>query len=170
MEDFGQEPSISFGKALIVFIVLHLVAVSGIYIFNSLKARNVEQSAAGTPRVAKQSTPAPLDPKAIAGQHDGQETKPPARTQPRPAVDTAKPVDVPHRKVAEDPVRSPVRETPVVAKETAQLYTVLKGDRLVTIAKKFHVGYDELLKINKIDDPKKLQIGQKLKIPSKAKN
>jgi len=160
----------SFGKALIVFIVLHVVAVSGIYIFNSLKARNLEQSASGTPHVAKQSTPAPVDPRAITTQHDGQDIKPAARTLPKPVTDAVKPVETPHRKIAEEPAKPPAKETPVVAKESAQLYTVVKGDRLVTIAKKLHVGYDELLKINKIEDPKKLQIGQKLRIPAKNKN
>jgi LysM repeat protein len=37
----------------------------------------------------------------------------------------------------------------------------------VAIARKLGVGYDELLKINGIEDPKKLQIGQTLKVPQK---
>ncbi len=38
----------------------------------------------------------------------------------------------------------------------------------MTIAKKFKVSYDDLLALNHIDDPRKLQIGQKLLIPVKT--
>ena len=44
-----------------------------------------------------------------------------------------------------------------------------KGDNPVAIARKLHVSYAGLLKLNKIDDPKKLQIGQKLRIPVRNK-
>jgi LysM repeat protein len=42
---------------------------------------------------------------------------------------------------------------------------VQKGDNPAGIAKKFKVNYTELLKANGIDDPRKLQIGQRLTIP-----
>jgi LysM repeat protein len=42
---------------------------------------------------------------------------------------------------------------------------VQRGDSPAGIAKKFKVSYVSLLKTNNIDDPKKLQIGQKLLIP-----
>lgn len=45
-------------------------------------------------------------------------------------------------------------------------YIVAKGDNPYSIAKKFKVSYTELLKINNIEDPTKLQIGQKLKLPA----
>ena len=73
------------------------------------------------------------------------------------------------------PVAAPApaaHSAPVVAeaKDSGKMYTVAQGDKLATIAKKLHVGYDDLLKINKIDDPKKLlRIGQKLHIPVKAR-
>jgi LysM repeat protein len=53
-------------------------------------------------------------------------------------------------------------------KASPTTYTVAKGDSPVGIARKLGVNYDELLKLNKIDDPKKLQIGQKLRVPAKA--
>ncbi len=49
--------------------------------------------------------------------------------------------------------------------EDGNVYTVASGDTLAAIARKFHVTSQSLLKLNKIDDPKKLQIGQKLKLP-----
>ncbi|MFI0347840.1 MAG: LysM peptidoglycan-binding domain-containing protein [Chthoniobacterales bacterium] len=59
--------------------------------------------------------------------------------------------------------------TPVENGEQPALseYTVVKGDNPYKIAKKFHVSYDALMKINNITDPRKIQIGQKLKIPAK---
>lgn len=56
---------------------------------------------------------------------------------------------------------------PVAAVVSAQkTYTVAKGDNPVAIAKRMNVSYEEMLKLNKIDDPKKLQIGQTLKMPA----
>lgn len=47
-------------------------------------------------------------------------------------------------------------------------YTIVKGDNPYKIAKRFHVSYDQLIKFNNISDPRKMQIGQKIKIPKKA--
>ena len=46
---------------------------------------------------------------------------------------------------------------------------VVKGDNPVTIAKKLKVSYDNLIELNHISDPRKLQIGQKLLIPKAVK-
>lgn len=48
-------------------------------------------------------------------------------------------------------------------------YTVVKGDSPYKIAKKFKITPDDLMKANGITDPKKIQIGQKLKIPASHK-
>ena len=57
---------------------------------------------------------------------------------------------------------------PVATGDLAE-YTVVKGDSPYKIAKKFKVTPDELMKVNNITDPKKIQIGQKLKIPASQK-
>jgi len=49
---------------------------------------------------------------------------------------------------------------------TVTEYTIIKGDSPYKIAKKFKVTPDQLMKANGITDPKKIQIGQKLKIPA----
>ena len=92
----------------------------------------------------------------------------PAASNPAPSV-VAKPSP-------QQPVAAPIASTPKaaapepkpVAKEPAasgQTYVVAKGDNPYSIAKKFKVTQDALMKANKIDDPRKLQIGQKLVIP-----
>ena len=50
--------------------------------------------------------------------------------------------------------------------DTGKTYVVGKGESPYMIARKLKVNYDQLLKLNRIDDPKKLQPGQKLKIPT----
>ena len=56
------------------------------------------------------------------------------------------------------------------AGDSVSFYTVKKGDTPAAIAKKLHVSCDELLEINKITEPGKLQVGQKLLIPAKKKS
>jgi LysM repeat protein len=62
-----------------------------------------------------------------------------------------------------------IRQTTASGEDSGAFYTVAKGDNPVLIAKKLHVSCEDLLKLNKIDDPKKLQIGQKLRIPATSK-
>lgn len=45
-------------------------------------------------------------------------------------------------------------------------YTVVKGDNPWKIAKKFKISQEALMKANGITDPKKIQIGQQLKVPA----
>ena len=50
-------------------------------------------------------------------------------------------------------------------KDSGNYYTVKSGDTPVSIAHKLHVVYADLLQLNKIEDPKKLKIGSRLKVP-----
>ncbi len=66
--------------------------------------------------------------------------------------------------VAATPVSEPVPVEAVASTE----YTIIKGDNPYKIAKRFHVSYDQLIKFNNISDPRKMQIGQKIRIPNKV--
>ena len=57
-------------------------------------------------------------------------------------------------------------EAPVAKVVNARTHIVVKGDSLDKIAKVHNVQVTELLKLNKITDPKKLQIGQQLALPA----
>lgn len=61
----------------------------------------------------------------------------------------------------------PVAATPDATKDSGDIYTIAKGDNPYSVAKRLKVSYNDLMKINGITDPTKLQIGQKLKIPAK---
>ena len=62
------------------------------------------------------------------------------------------------------PVSEPVPSAPAASTE----YTIVKGDNPYKIAKRFHVSYDQLIKFNTITDPRKMQIGQKIRIPKRS--
>ncbi|OQA45987.1 MAG: Muramidase-2 precursor [Chloroflexi bacterium ADurb.Bin325] len=47
-------------------------------------------------------------------------------------------------------------------------YTVVAGDTLASIAAKFNVTQDEIIKLNSLEDPNKLVLAQVLKIPGAA--
>ena len=160
-EEEGQEPSISFGRAITIVLVLHLVAVGGICAFLSIKDHSHPgQQAAAAGRAAKETPQAAVAATPAAGQASAQD----AQAQPREAA-------VP----ATTPVKQPAASSPSTVatassvKDSGTTYTVAKGDTPVSIAKKLHVSYDDLLRLNKISDPKKLKIGQKLRIPMKKK-
>jgi LysM repeat protein len=54
-----------------------------------------------------------------------------------------------------------------VAPESTNVHIVVKGDSLDKIAKTHGTSVSELMKLNKITDPKKLQIGQQITLPPK---
>ncbi|MFM8364431.1 MAG: LysM peptidoglycan-binding domain-containing protein [Verrucomicrobiota bacterium] len=93
----------------------------------------------------------------------------PVTSNPTPSVvakpEIQKPVAQP---VAEIPKPAAPESKPVAKVEpsaSGKSYVVAKGDNPYSIAKKFQVTQDALMKANNIDDPRKLQIGQKLVIP-----
>lgn len=51
-------------------------------------------------------------------------------------------------------------------KDSGEIYEVVKGDNPVSIARQLNVSYNDLLALNGIDDPRRLQIGQRLKVPA----
>ena len=146
-----EEPSIKLSSAVIVVLILHIVAVSGIYAFSSIKAHRGAasfESAEKKEAVEVASKPAVTAPVATA------------KMQRTSAAVPERSADAPSKKPAATQSKSTL-------KDSGETYLVLKGDKLATIAKKLHVHSEDLLKLNKIDDPKKLQIGQKLRVPAK---
>lgn len=147
--DDCEEPRMRLSSAFIVVLLLHVVAVGGIYAFNSIKTRQGVFAGHSAPAITPpQTAEDPATKTAVA---------PTANALPNKTAQ--KPVDP----------KQPSNAGKQIARDSGQVYTVVKGDNPVAIAKRFGVSYDELLKLNKIDDPKKLQIGQKLHIPPKIK-
>ena len=146
------EPNMKLSRALLIVLLLHIVAVAGIIAFNTIKTREAAATSAvetTVPAAITSATPATI---AESGTTVPNEiTKVAARTETKAP-----------EKVAEKP--RPAAKTSGV-EDSGKIYVVVKGDNPVTIARHLHVNYDALLELNQIEDPRKLQIGQKLHIP-----
>ena len=160
--DYGDmsEPNMKLSRALLIVLLLHVVAVSGIIAFNAIKTRQ-SSFAPVTPAITE-NNPAP---RSVGSTINSDATNPRPVVVPRNEVKTSHSVLKPiakdeHAKSSEDE-RAPA--------SSGKLYTVVKGDNPVTIAKKLKVSYSDLTALNHIEDPRKLQIGQKLLIPKTPK-
>lgn len=80
---------------------------------------------------------------------------------------TATPEVTPEATTAPSPTLVPTgsKATPTPKAQTPTTYKVQKGDTLSGIAAKFGTTVKALAKLNKIDDPSKIHVGQVLKIP-----
>jgi LysM repeat protein len=64
-----------------------------------------------------------------------------------------------------EPPPPPKFDLPPAAELTTKKYTVKSGDSLSVIAKRFNVSRADLMKLNKISNPNKIRVGQKLILP-----
>lgn len=99
------------------------------------------------------------------GLHTGQELKLPApgagpRATPKPTGAAADALAL-----IEGPAADGGHNSPHLPADSGRTYIVGKGDTPISIAHKLKVSQDALLKLNQIDDPKKLKPGQKLRVP-----
>lgn len=153
--DFGDipEPNMKLSRALLIVLLLHVVAVSGIIAFNAIKTRE----SSFTP--ATPANPVNNFAKAVAAPDRSDVAKPRAALSQKEIAPRNDP----------KPLRSASKDehakTP--SPQSGKTYIVKKGDNPVTIAKRLKISYDDLLALNHIEDPHKLQIGQKLLIPVK---
>ena len=155
-----SEPNMKLSRALLIVLVLHVVAVAGIVAFNTIKSRQGPlPPLAKTNTTTSQSTAAKTTNPPVAPADSAANQREEAASKV-----TTKPVAKEERKAI--PVKS-TAESPAAKPDNKKTYVVAKGDNPVRIARKFKVPYDDLLAANKIDDPHKLKVGQKLIIPTK---
>jgi LysM repeat protein len=190
--DFTEEPNVKLSSAFIVVLVLHIVAVGGIYAFNALKAHQA-------PAFEDTETP-PQVQNASTVQADAPATPAPSVAGPTwyrvKSGDTIAKIAAAFGVVTEDLIKmndlraqggihvgenlqipaggiAPVAATdsettsPAPLRDSGTTYTVVRGDTPERIAHKLHVAYDDLIRLNKIEDPKKLKIGLKLRVPAR---
>ena len=69
----------------------------------------------------------------------------------------------------ESPSGAMAAKGPRLPADSGNVYAVGKGESVYTIAQKLKVSADSLMKLNQIDDPKKLRPGQKLHVPAGTK-
>ena len=160
--DYGEmsEPNMKLSRALLIVLLLHVVAVSGIIAFNAIKTgqnslvsvtpANRESDLAATNVGSAINSEASNTPSAVV---------PP--TEGKPSHSLSKSIATHERPKSSEAEKAPVA--------SGKVYTVVRGDNPVTIAKKLKVSYGDLVALNHIEDPRKLQIGQKLLIPKTTK-
>ena len=169
--DFEEmpEPNMKLSRALLIVLLLHVVAVSGIIAFNAIKTR--ENSF--VPASSANAEPKPSASASAAIHTDGgkqqtavaqKESAP--REDPRPSHSPSK------LSLKDDNASAPsvARATAVKPVSSGKTYVVKEGDSPVTIARKLKVPYDDLMALNHIEDPRKLRIGRKLLIPRTTKS
>lgn len=188
---YDAEPNMKLSHAFMVVLILHVVAVGGIYAFNYVKVRQkapAETVAAASAAPAKppetaSTAPAADEPTApaVAATAAPAKARDAAVTEASAAIvpvrgDYLPPLAsgaAPAGKSAPPPVASTASAPAAPAAPAAAIpatYTVEKGDNPYKIARKFKISYTELLELNGITDPTKLQIGQVLKLPRKSAN
>jgi len=216
-EDYEMgEPNMKLSHAIIVVLILHIIAVGGVFAFSSLKNRSIADHKPVKPSAEEAGATAEKEAAAPAAATTA-ETSPPTAATAKASEPTNAPHGKTHTVAAGETLTSiatangttieaiekengitsysllhvgqvlkmpgaaaPKATAPVVASTktteattktgattTGEVYTVAKGENPYSIAKKLHVSYSELLSYNKITDPKKIQIGQKLKVPPK---
>jgi LysM repeat protein len=157
-----SEPNMKLSRALLIVLLLHVVAVSGIIAFNALKTRQTSFTAEAP--VNTESNPTQSIAPTINSNASNRRSSP---VQREPTLREAKASYSPSKSVAKDEhVKSAERAKAPAG--SGKVYTVVKGDNPLTIAKKLKVSYDDLLALNQIEDPRKLKIGQKLLVPGKT--
>jgi len=163
------EPNMKLSRALLIVLLLHVVAVSGIVAFNVIKTRQrsfVPTELAASP--AASTTAATVQSTQGSGTPSPRSTPLPResglRRGVKPSVLPAKPVTTDEHKSGHT---KPAEHAKVPA-SSGKVYTVNKGDNPVKIARKLKVSYEDLITLNHIEDPRKLKVGQKLLIPKKA--
>jgi LysM repeat protein len=161
--DYGQmsEPNMKLSRALLIVLLLHVVAVAGIIAFNAIKTR--KSSLALAPLAA--NTENNLAAESVGSAINPDASNPRSAVVPRNEVKTSRSLSKP---IAKDELPKSSEDEKAPA-SSGKVYTVVKGDNPVTIAKKLKVSYGDLIALNHIEDPRKLQIGQKLLIPKTTK-
>jgi LysM repeat protein len=196
--DYAEEPNVKLSSAFVVVLLLHVVAVGGILAFNAIKTHQppvFEETETAQPQTSVQpvATAQPAANSAVDDQpaatpastlmYRVKSTDTIARIAAAYGVSSSELIELNNLRdtgpmhvgqelklpagaalVAEQPPK------PAALKDSGNTYTVVHGDTPVSIARKLHVGFDDLIRLNKIDDPKKLKIGMKLKIPAKRQS
>jgi LysM repeat protein len=149
------EPNMKLSRALLIVLLLHVVAVSGIIAFNAIKTRE----RAFVPPTSTETENKPADTPGAANHADTANARIAAAQKENDRHHDPKP--------SRSPAKDEEAKTPSSSGKT---YVVKKGDNPVAIAKKLKVSYNDLMALNHVDDARKLQIGQKLLIPKPATN
>lgn len=164
--DEMSEPNMKLSRALLIVLLLHVVAVAGIIAFNTIKTREaLGPVTVDSPPVSVSAPAAATNENEKMSSVPNEMTQVAARSESNALGKTIAPAKGGNVTKTVEPAK-PAARSPSIP-DSGKIYTVVKGDNPVTIARRLHVNYDALLELNQITDPRKLQIGQKLHIPER---
>ena len=207
-EYFVEEPNVKLSRAFVVVLLLHVVAVGGIFAFSTLKDRQSSVNSVKNQPAIASPTSTPAANIANGRAHSSNSSNSPSSSNQNlvyqvKAGDTLAGIAAQFGLTARDletannlapgtivalgreliipehtnvkagaelekllDSRQPAARTATAAGgENGKFYTIQRGDNPATIARKFKITASELLRVNNIDDPKKLQVGQRILIP-----
>jgi LysM repeat protein len=163
-----SEPNMKLSRALLIVLLLHVVAISGIIAFNAIKTRQSSFVPANPVNTQNDTLASTIGSKidsdasnarAVLARKENVQRDEPKVDHSAPKLLAKTDDKIGHAKSTEQ-AKKPVA--------SGKVYKVLKGDTPVTIAKKLKVSDDDLIALNHIQDSRKLQIGQKLLVPRKT--
>jgi LysM repeat protein len=197
-EYFVEEPNVKLSRAFVVVLLLHIVAVGGIFAFSTLKDRQSSTNVVKNQAETASPTSTPVTNLANGRAHSSGQTL----VYQVKAGDTLAGVAAQFGLTARDletannlapgtivaigrelviPEHTNSKGSAELEKlldsrqtggrnvagggENGKFYTIQRGDNPAAIARRFKVTASELLRVNNIDDPKKLQVGQRILIP-----
>ncbi len=185
-------------RAILVMLLLHVVAVGGILAFSLIKERGQTHASSSPANGAVEAEDSDLVPTKVEG-HDPDHAAPDtggtlanthsihsgdnltrvsndpitAGATPNAANDAAARIAGGHPNAASTPPSTSVAagdKNSHLPADSGKTYVVQKGDSLYSIAEKFKVDASVLIKLNGIDNPKKLKIGQTLHVPGVSRS
>jgi LysM repeat protein len=197
-DDYGPEPNMKLSHAFLVVLALHVVAVGGLYAFNTIKAGNHAATKAEAKNAAVAAKVMPSSDngssnEGSSGSGNQGGDRPPLEAKPAPVAKLSKPAESSEQAaqpskvwlnmlkkvgggatVAGSSKLAAQEPTPAPVTSQAQstdapqTYTVKSGDTVTKIASSLGVTIPDLEKINGLAGNAVLQVGQILKIPAQA--
>ena len=184
--DFAPaQPTARLGSAFVLAFSCHMLLILGMFSFHKIRAGRVPSEKVASSKTEK-ATGEKMPERPVA-QTGGDPAKPSVSTSGGEAVaaaaraalalgvgGAAAGVVAPSKSgvdlgAAAARTDIPSRDTAGEVKASSRTHVVKTGDNPVRIAKSLGVKLEDLLALNGIDDPKKLKVGQTLKVPEVAK-
>ena len=159
----SSKPPIKFKNAFGVVVALHAIVIGGIMISSNglkAKAQEIEEDKKFITRTESVyvGEPEKVEPKYVSTSNFPHSDAPMVKTMPKT---TETKIAEPVTKTIEQPE---TKKTEVKSKSKyTQIYQVKQGDTINSIAKKYRLVTERLMKINNIKDPNKIYVGQTLK-------
>ncbi len=143
-----QEPNMKLSHAFVVVLVLHVIAVAGVFAFNTIKTRQ-----------------SPVFSEETADKTENFATAPVAKTDPAEEPAAAARTFEP-RGLTENPNEAQSASEKATAEFAGKTHEMRPGDTLTRISSLYGVSIAAIQAENNITDPTKIRVGEILRIPA----